>query len=165
MRHRIFVGGSSEELPAAKAIRDNLVQSGHVVKLWNQGIFSIGKTAFESLLTALEKVDAAVFVFARFVPVTWVTLLPLRRRVTNFIWRITDDVLRDVYVREVSRRHLPRRSFTARDRELLMCRQSIRRLFNGSGCDGHCFSHSRTGHAARATGPRPLSSSLNSRSV
>jgi hypothetical protein len=64
MRHRIFVGGSSEELPAARAIRDNLVQSGHVVKLWNQGIFSIGKTAFESLLAALEKVDAAVFVFA-----------------------------------------------------------------------------------------------------
>ena len=30
MRHRIFVGGH-EELPAAKAIRDNLVQSGHVV--------------------------------------------------------------------------------------------------------------------------------------
>ncbi len=64
MRHRIFVGGSSEELPAARAIRDNLVRNGHLVKLWNQGVFSIGKTAFESLLAALDKVDAAVFVFA-----------------------------------------------------------------------------------------------------
>jgi hypothetical protein len=64
VQHRIFVGGSSEELPAARAIRDNLTRSGHIVKLWNQGIFSIGKTAFESLLEALDKVDAAVFVFA-----------------------------------------------------------------------------------------------------
>jgi hypothetical protein len=64
MRHRIFVGGSSEELPAARAIRDNLLRSGHLVKLWSQGIFSIGKTAFESLLAALDRVDAAVFVFA-----------------------------------------------------------------------------------------------------
>jgi hypothetical protein len=51
-------------LPVARAIRDNLVQNGHSVKLWSQGIFSIGKTAFESLLAALDKVDAAVFVFA-----------------------------------------------------------------------------------------------------
>jgi predicted nucleotide-binding protein with TIR-like domain len=64
MRHRVFIGGSSEELPAARAIRDNLSRRGHTVKLWNQGVFSIGKTAFESLLAALEQFDAAVFVFA-----------------------------------------------------------------------------------------------------
>lgn len=64
MRHRIFVGGSSEELPIARALRDNLVQCGHDVRLWNQGIFAIGKTAFESLLAALDEVDSAVFVFA-----------------------------------------------------------------------------------------------------
>ena len=37
---------------------------GHVVKVWNQGVFGIGKSALESLLEALDKFDAAVFVFA-----------------------------------------------------------------------------------------------------
>jgi hypothetical protein len=64
MRHRIFVGSSSEEVVLANAIQKNLVNSGHTVKVWNQGIFTIGKNAFESLLQALDKFDAAVFVFA-----------------------------------------------------------------------------------------------------
>ena len=62
--YRIFVGGPSEEMRAAEAIRDNLAQRGHSVKLWNKGVFPVGKSAFESLLDALDEVDAAVFVFA-----------------------------------------------------------------------------------------------------
>jgi hypothetical protein len=64
MRHRIFVGSSSEDLTLAEGIQYNLVQRGHRVKVWNQGIFAVQKTALDSLLDALESYDAAVFVFA-----------------------------------------------------------------------------------------------------
>lgn len=64
MRHRIFVGSSKEELRIANAIQRNLVDHGHVVKVWNQGIFGIGKAPLEALIAALDKFDAAVFVFA-----------------------------------------------------------------------------------------------------
>lgn len=64
MRHKIFVGSASEELTAARAIRENLEECGHDVDLWSEGVFSIGKTALESLLAALGRSDAAVFVFA-----------------------------------------------------------------------------------------------------
>src|SRR5438094_4417035 len=64
MPHRIFVGSSKEELKLANAIQKNLVQHGHTVKVWNQGIFSIGKAPLEALIAALDKFDAAVFVFA-----------------------------------------------------------------------------------------------------
>jgi CAP12/Pycsar effector protein, TIR domain/Thoeris protein ThsA, Macro domain len=64
MRHRIFVGSSKEELKLATAIQRNLVQYGHTVKVWNQGVFSIGKAPLEALIAALDKFDAAVFVFA-----------------------------------------------------------------------------------------------------
>jgi Predicted nucleotide-binding protein containing TIR-like domain/Domain of unknown function (DUF6430) len=64
MRHRIFVGSSKEELTLANAIQKNLAQYGHTVKVWNQGIFSLGKAPLEALIAALDKFDAAVFVFA-----------------------------------------------------------------------------------------------------
>jgi hypothetical protein len=64
MRHRIFVGSSSEALALADGIQSNLVQRGHRVKVWNQGVFLVQKTALDSLLEALESCDAAVFVFA-----------------------------------------------------------------------------------------------------
>lgn len=49
MRHRIFVGSSKEQLHIANAIQRNLAQQGHVVKVWNQGIFGIGKAPLEVL--------------------------------------------------------------------------------------------------------------------
>ena len=64
MRHRIFVGSSSEALALADGIQCNLVKRGHRVKVWNQGVFVVQKTALDSLLEALESCDAAVFVFA-----------------------------------------------------------------------------------------------------
>lgn len=64
MRHRIFVGSSTENVRLAESVQRNLVRAGHLVKVWDQGIFSIGKTAFDALLVALDKYDAAVFVFA-----------------------------------------------------------------------------------------------------
>jgi len=64
MRRRIFVGSSTEDLRLANALLRNLVNCGHTVTVWSQGTFSIGRTVFDSLLAALEKVDAAVFVFA-----------------------------------------------------------------------------------------------------
>jgi len=64
MRYRIFVGSSSEELVIARAVQQNLARYGHIVKVWEQGIFSVGRSAFESLLEALDKFDAAVFIFA-----------------------------------------------------------------------------------------------------
>jgi hypothetical protein len=64
MRHRIFVGSSTESVVPARAIQHNLGARGHVVKVWDQGIFSIGRTAFETLLAALDDFDAALFVFA-----------------------------------------------------------------------------------------------------
>jgi Predicted nucleotide-binding protein containing TIR-like domain len=65
MRRRIFVGSSTEDLRLANAHQRNLVNCGHTVTVWNQGTFSIGRTVFDSLLAALEKVDAAVFVSPR----------------------------------------------------------------------------------------------------
>ena len=64
MRHRIFIGSSKEELRVANAIQRNLVEYGHIVKVWNQGVFSPGKAPLETLIGALDKFDAAVFVFA-----------------------------------------------------------------------------------------------------
>ena len=64
MRHRIFIGSSSEERSPANGLKRNLITYGHTVKVWDQGVFAIGKFAFESLLEALDKFDAAVFIFA-----------------------------------------------------------------------------------------------------
>ncbi len=64
MRHRIFVGSSSEDLSPAEAIQQDLDRRGHLVTVWNQGVFGAGRSALESLLDSLYQYDAAVFVFA-----------------------------------------------------------------------------------------------------
>ena len=45
MRHRVFVGSSTEDLTLAEAVQRSLVSHGHTVKVWNQGLFGIGKSA------------------------------------------------------------------------------------------------------------------------
>jgi predicted nucleotide-binding protein len=64
MRHRIFVGSSTEDLTLANAIQLNLSRQGHTVKVWDQGVFAVGKNILEGLIHALDDYDAAVFVFA-----------------------------------------------------------------------------------------------------
>jgi Predicted nucleotide-binding protein containing TIR-like domain/Domain of unknown function (DUF6430) len=64
MKHRIFVGSSVEQLKLARAVRTNLSAYGHVVTVWDQGIFSIGKVTLDALVSSLDRFDAAVFVFA-----------------------------------------------------------------------------------------------------
>ena len=52
MRHRIFVGSSTEDLTLANAIQLNLSRQGHTVKVWDQGVFAVGKNILEGLIHA-----------------------------------------------------------------------------------------------------------------
>src|SRR5262245_3712696 len=61
---RIFVGSSSEHLALARAVQQNLAKYDHRVRVWDQGVFPVGKSALGSLIQALDSFDAAVFVFA-----------------------------------------------------------------------------------------------------
>ena len=59
----VFVGGSIESLPAAKAIQNNLQYAARVT-LWPQGIFELTHTVLEDLLVAAERCDFAVFLLS-----------------------------------------------------------------------------------------------------
>jgi len=54
-----FIGSSTEGLEFARAVRA-LVRDDAEVTLWNEGVFTIGTTFIESLMTALPRFDFAV---------------------------------------------------------------------------------------------------------
>lgn len=62
-RPRLFVGSSSEALHLAYALQENLERDAEVT-VWTQGIFSLSRDSLDDLLRALDRFDAAVFVFA-----------------------------------------------------------------------------------------------------
>jgi hypothetical protein len=55
----VFIGSSTEGLEFARAVR-GLVRDEAEVTLWNEGVFTIGTTFIESLMTALPRFDFAV---------------------------------------------------------------------------------------------------------
>lgn len=63
MKPRVFVGSSAEQLSLAYAIQKCLAHDGDVT-VWTQGVFGISKSALESLLAVLDRMDYGVFVFA-----------------------------------------------------------------------------------------------------
>src|SRR5207247_7335392 len=63
IRQRLFVGSSTESLDIAYAIQENLKHEFEV-SVWSQGIFDLGTSAWEALVSRLEDFDAAVFVFS-----------------------------------------------------------------------------------------------------
>jgi hypothetical protein len=58
---QIFVASSSEGLEAARAIQLQLRDIG-TVRLWNEGVFGLGRTTIESLEAAVRGSDIAVLV-------------------------------------------------------------------------------------------------------
>lgn len=63
MKPRLFIGSSSESLYLANALHANL-DNDALVTVWDQGIFELSKVTLESLIDALDKFDAAVFIFS-----------------------------------------------------------------------------------------------------
>ncbi|MBX3083935.1 MAG: nucleotide-binding protein [Anaerolineae bacterium] len=61
-RSRIFIGSSSESIPIAQAIQENLENFAEV-SVWNQGIFELSQYTLPTLLTALKDTDYCIFVF------------------------------------------------------------------------------------------------------
>ncbi|OHB34663.1 MAG: hypothetical protein A2Y08_03230 [Planctomycetes bacterium GWA2_40_7] len=58
---RIFIGSSSEALLVAEAIQANL-QYDCYCTIWTQGVFGLGKTPIESLISQAEQSDFAILV-------------------------------------------------------------------------------------------------------
>jgi len=63
MKQRIFVGSSKEQLPLAYAVQDCLAGDAEVT-VWTQGVFESTKSALESLLAVLDRMDFGIFIFA-----------------------------------------------------------------------------------------------------
>ena len=63
MKQRIFIGSSKENLRIAYAVQANLEQD-HVPTVWDQGIFELSKSVLDSLVSTLDRSDAAVFVLS-----------------------------------------------------------------------------------------------------
>jgi CRP-like cAMP-binding protein len=53
-RPQIFIGSSSEAIPIAEAIRDNLQESDFNVVLWTQGVFEVSHVPVDDLELQLE---------------------------------------------------------------------------------------------------------------
>ncbi|MDR3540478.1 MAG: nucleotide-binding protein [Desulfosporosinus sp.] len=62
MKHRIFIGCSTENLRLAKVIQLELDHDAYT-HIWTQDIFKLTSTALEDLLVAINKFDFAIFVF------------------------------------------------------------------------------------------------------
>ncbi len=62
-RIKIFIGSSSESLPVAEAIQQNL-DAYFLVTLWNQGFFSIGSTTLNSLVDNAINYDFVIIVLS-----------------------------------------------------------------------------------------------------
>jgi hypothetical protein len=60
-RPRIFIGSSTEALPAAGAVNAYFSRKGQT-RLWNQGVFGLGRGNLENLIAAAESVDFAILV-------------------------------------------------------------------------------------------------------
>ncbi len=58
---RVFVGSSSEALSIAQAIQMLLAPVAKI-RLWNQGIFGLGRNVLESLIEAVDNSDFAIFI-------------------------------------------------------------------------------------------------------
>ena len=63
MAQRVFIASSRESVPVAYAIQDNLEMECECT-VWDQGMFRLSEFALESLSTALQRTDSAVFVFS-----------------------------------------------------------------------------------------------------
>ena len=63
MKPRVFVGSSVEGLLIANAVQQNL-QHDAFCDVWTQGIFGLGQTTIDALLTAVTNHDFGVFVLS-----------------------------------------------------------------------------------------------------
>ncbi|WFU10989.1 nucleotide-binding protein [Rhizobium sp. CB3090] len=59
---RIFIGSSTEGLPVAYALQENLDYEAEVT-VWNQGIFAPSSLTLSRLMSSLSEYDFAIFVF------------------------------------------------------------------------------------------------------
>lgn len=62
MNPRLFIGSSTESLPIAYAIQENLDHDA-TVTVWTQGIFGLSSNTLDDLITALDNFDFGIFVF------------------------------------------------------------------------------------------------------
>lgn len=63
VKPRVFIGSSVEGLNIAYAVQQNLLHEAEVT-VWDQGIFELSRTTMESLTSALDRSDFAIFVFS-----------------------------------------------------------------------------------------------------
>jgi len=63
MKSKLFIGSSSESLNIAEKIQTILDRELEVT-IWNQGVFELNQSGFESLLNALDTFDYACFILA-----------------------------------------------------------------------------------------------------
>ncbi len=62
MKHKIFIGSSSESLGLAKAIQIELERDAYTT-IWTQDIFKLTSTALDDLIKATSNFDFAIFIF------------------------------------------------------------------------------------------------------
>lgn len=63
MKHRLFVGSSTESLDVAYAIQESLDRFCEVT-VWSQGVFEPSRYSMDALVDVLDGIDFGVFVFA-----------------------------------------------------------------------------------------------------
>lgn len=76
MKPRLFIGSSTEGLPIARAIQEEL-QDIVYAKVWDQGTFKPSSTTLDDLLEILRESDFGIFVFSPD------DILRLRERIFN----------------------------------------------------------------------------------